>query len=220
MYKEIEGNLITLGKEGKEKALQFVKDMSLYLGMEYDGKHFEDLWHLGYLPIKVKALPEGIETFPNIPHMTFINTVDGFAWLTLYLETIVSSFTYQYNTRDSLGFAAKGAWFEVEKHKCKFNGKGCTKYPEGGVCADYLEDECGDFCKKSYNIYKDPVTDDGVKRSLKGLLQVKLIDNEYIVNQECSWEQEEDSELRTIYENGKFYNITDLSEIRKKLNNF
>lgn len=24
------------------------------------------------------------------------------------------------------------------------------------------------------------------KRSLKGLLQVKLIDNEYIVNQECS----------------------------------
>ena len=75
----------------KSKALQFVKDMSLYLGMEYDGKHFEELWDLGYLPIKVKALPEGIETNPNIPHMTFVNTVDGFAWLTLYLETIVSN---------------------------------------------------------------------------------------------------------------------------------
>jgi nicotinamide phosphoribosyltransferase len=82
----------------KEKALQFVKDMSLYLGMEYDGKHFEDLWDLGYLPIKVKALPEGVETNPNIPHMTFVNTVDGFAWLTLYLETIVSSLAWKPST--------------------------------------------------------------------------------------------------------------------------
>jgi len=82
----------------KQKALQFIKDMSLYLGMEYDGKHFEELWDLGYLPIKVKALPEGIETNPNIPHMTFVNTVDGFAWLTLYLETIVSSLAWKPST--------------------------------------------------------------------------------------------------------------------------
>jgi len=82
----------------KLKALQFVKDMSLYLGMEYDGKHFEELWDLGYLPIKVKSLPEGIETDPNIPHMTFVNTVDGFAWLTLYLETIVSSLAWKSST--------------------------------------------------------------------------------------------------------------------------
>lgn len=84
--------------EMKDKALQFVKDMSLYLGMEYDGKHFEELWDLGYLPIKVKALPEGIETNPNIPHMTFINTVDGFAWLTLYLETVVSALAWKPST--------------------------------------------------------------------------------------------------------------------------
>jgi nicotinamide phosphoribosyltransferase len=79
----------------KKHALQFVKDMSLYLGMEYDGKHFEELWDLGYLPIRVKSLPEGIETNPNIPHMTFINTIDGFAWLTLYLETIVSNLAWK-----------------------------------------------------------------------------------------------------------------------------
>ncbi|XAI97303.1 PncB nicotinic acid phosphoribosyltransferase [Leptolyngbya phage Lbo-JY46] len=82
----------------KNKALQFVKDMSLYLGMEYDGKHFEELWDLGYLPIKVKSLPEGIETNPNIPHMTFVNTVDGFAWLTLYLETVVSALAWKPST--------------------------------------------------------------------------------------------------------------------------
>jgi nicotinamide phosphoribosyltransferase len=82
----------------KNRAMSFVKDMSLYLGMEYDGKHFEELWDLGYLPIKVKALPEGIETGTNIPHMTFINTVDGFAWLTLYLETVVSSLAWKPST--------------------------------------------------------------------------------------------------------------------------
>jgi nicotinamide phosphoribosyltransferase len=82
----------------KYKALQFAKDMCGYLLLEYDGKHFEELWDLGYLPIKVKALPEGIETNPNIPHMTFINTVNGFAWLTLFLETIVSNMAWKPST--------------------------------------------------------------------------------------------------------------------------
>jgi nicotinamide phosphoribosyltransferase len=84
--------------ETKENALQFVKDMSLYLGMEYDGEHFGQLWDLGFLPIRAKALPEGIETDPNIPHMTFINTVDGFAWLPLYLEIVVSSLAWKPST--------------------------------------------------------------------------------------------------------------------------
>lgn len=79
----------------KTKAMKFVSDMSLYLGMDYDGKHFEDLWDLGYLPIRIKALPEGIFTQPNIPHMTFVNTVDGYAWLTLFLETYISKLAWQ-----------------------------------------------------------------------------------------------------------------------------
>ena len=76
-------------------ATQFAKDMSMYLGMDYDGSHFSALHHLGYLPIRIKSLPEGIETNPNVPHMTFINTIDGFAWLTLYLETIISSLAWK-----------------------------------------------------------------------------------------------------------------------------
>lgn len=86
------------GIDLKSKALQFIKDISLHLNVNYDGKHFEELWDLGYLPIRVKSLPEGIESNPNIPHMTFINTVDGFAWLTLYLETIVSSLAWKPST--------------------------------------------------------------------------------------------------------------------------
>ena len=89
----------------KENALSFAKDMSMYLGLEYDGSHFEALWELGYLPIRVKALPEGIETDPNVPHMTFINTVKGFAWLTLYLETIISSLAWKPSTSATIALA-------------------------------------------------------------------------------------------------------------------
>lgn len=81
-----------------QDAQVFVSDMHLYLGLPYDGSHFRQLHELGYLPIRVKSLPEGIETVPNIPHMTFINTVDGFAWLTLYLETIISALAWKPST--------------------------------------------------------------------------------------------------------------------------
>lgn len=99
LHYEFEENFFELNRE---EALQFTKDMSLYLGMEYNGKHFEDLYDLGYLPIKIQALTEGIETNPNIPHMTFINTVDGFAWLTLYLETFISSLAWKAPTSASI----------------------------------------------------------------------------------------------------------------------
>lgn len=85
-------------RECKKQAMKFVSDMTAYLGMDYDGKHFEDLWYLGYLPIKIKSLPEGIFTQPNVPHMTFVNTVDGYAWLTLFLETYISKLAWQMPT--------------------------------------------------------------------------------------------------------------------------
>lgn len=79
-------------------AEEFIKDMTNYLGIEYNGKHFMELHKLGYLPIRIKALPEGLETNPNIPHMTFVNTVDGYAWLTLFLETHISKLAWRIAT--------------------------------------------------------------------------------------------------------------------------
>ena len=95
LHDEFEENFF---KQPISVATSFGKDMTMYLGLEYDASHFEDLHRLGYLPIRVKSLPEGIETDPNIPHMTFVNTVDGFGWLTLYLETIISSLAWKPTT--------------------------------------------------------------------------------------------------------------------------
>lgn len=95
LHDEFKENFFGLSEKD---AMSFGKDMSMYLGLEYDASHFKALWDLGYLPIRVKALPEGIETSPNVPHMTFVNTVKGFAWLTLYLETIISSLAWKPST--------------------------------------------------------------------------------------------------------------------------
>ena len=89
-------------KQSIDDVVRFGEDMSNYLGLPFEVGQFKKLYELGYLPIKVKALPEGIETQPNIPHMTFINTVPGFAWLTLYLETIVSSLAWKTSTSATL----------------------------------------------------------------------------------------------------------------------
>lgn len=79
-------------------AEQFIQDMSKALGMEFKGEHFLDLHKLGYLPIQIKSLPEGISTNHNIPHMTFVNTVDGYGWLTLFLETYISKLAWRFPT--------------------------------------------------------------------------------------------------------------------------
>lgn len=91
----------------KEEALIFVKDMALYLGLEYSGNHFSQLHDLQYLPMQYCSLEEGIETNANIPHLVFINTAPGFAWLTLYLETILSSVRWKAPVSSTTALAYK-----------------------------------------------------------------------------------------------------------------
>ena len=52
---------------------------------------FEDLHDLGYLPIHIKALPEGSRVNIKVPVLTITNTHPEFFWLTNYLESILSA---------------------------------------------------------------------------------------------------------------------------------
>jgi nicotinamide phosphoribosyltransferase len=80
------------------------------------------------------------------------------------------------------------------------------------------------YCKvngEDREIFKDPITDDGTKRSLKGLLRVRLVNGSHggrlVVDDQCNAVQEKTGILQTIFKNGTFYNKTTLLEIRKKL---
>lgn len=54
-------------------------------------QHIRDLHQLGYLPIRVKSLAEGLYCPLGVPLLTITNTLPKFAWLTNYLETLLSN---------------------------------------------------------------------------------------------------------------------------------
>lgn len=107
----------------------------------------------------------------------------GFASTNVVLG--IGSFTYQYNTRDTFGFAMKATYVEV-------NGEG-------------------------REIFKDPITDDGTKKSATGLLRITTGEDGYKLVDRQTWAGENSSIMNSIYVDGEFHNTTTLSEIRERL---
>ncbi|MGG9964009.1 nicotinate phosphoribosyltransferase [Ferruginibacter sp. SUN106] len=66
-------------------------------------------------------------------------------------------------------------------------------------------------------IFKNPITDDGTKRSATGLLCVKKENNKFVLHDKVSWEEEAQSELKTVFKDGKITKEFTLAEIRKIL---
>ena len=107
----------------------------------------------------------------------------GFASTNVVLG--IGSFTYQYNTRDTFGFAMKATYGEV-------NGEG-------------------------REIYKDPITDDGTKKSAKGLIKIEKQNGSYQLIDQVSWEEEQQGELKEIFRDGELIVDDTLAEIRKRV---
>lgn len=71
---------------------EFKRRIDTFLGPNNVGtRHIEELHDLGYLPIRIKALPEGTLCPIRVPALTFINTHPDFFWLTNYFETLIST---------------------------------------------------------------------------------------------------------------------------------
>lgn len=107
----------------------------------------------------------------------------GFASTNVVLG--IGSYTYQYNTRDTFGFAMKATYGEV-------NGKG-------------------------REIFKDPITDDGTKKSAKGLMKIELNNGVYTLKDQVSWEEEKQGELKEVFRDGKLLIDQSLQEVRARL---
>ena len=129
----------------------------------------------------------------------------GFASTNIVLG--IGSYTYQYNTRDTFGFAMKATYGEVTHQKMSGESIECRE------------------------IFKDPITDDGTKRSKKGLLRVakgvlkKTSNGKYESGEEilcldqCTWEEEKTGLLTTVFKDSDMIKTTTLDEIRNRLNN-
>lgn len=98
----------------------------------------------------------------------------------------IGSYTYQYVTRDTFGFAVKATYGEV-------NGEG-------------------------REIFKDPKTDDGTKKSARGLL--RLGGTDYEANEltdRVSWEEEATGLLQPVFRDGQLLQEWTLAEIRARV---
>lgn len=109
----------------------------------------------------------------------------GFASSNIVLG--VGSYTYQFNTRDTFGFAMKATY-------CEVNGE-------------------------PREMYKDPITDDGTKKSKKGLLKVYENEGSIAVKDSCTREEESESVLETVFIDSKMTYETNLDEIRNRIIN-
>jgi nicotinamide phosphoribosyltransferase len=69
---------------------QYRRRMVNSLGGEADLKYIKQLHDIGYLPIQIKAMPEGSRCPMRTPCLTIKNTHPDFFWLTNMLETLMS----------------------------------------------------------------------------------------------------------------------------------
>lgn len=101
----------------------------------------------------------------------------------------LGSFTYEYVTRDTFGFAMKATYGEI-------NGEGRA-------------------------IFKDPKTDDGTKKSAKGLIAVhkNKATGKLEYKDECTWQEEAEGELKTVFKDGKLLVDDSLQTIRDRIKN-
>lgn len=86
---EFKKNFFNVDK--RQAVADFKRRIDTFLGPNEVGTaHIEALHDLGYLPVRVKALPEGMICPIGVPMLTIINTLPEFFWVTNFLETIMS----------------------------------------------------------------------------------------------------------------------------------
>ncbi|URC22145.1 nicotinamide phosphoribosyltransferase [Serratia phage vB_SmaM-ChuuTotoro] len=89
-----ERNFFGVSKEKALKSLRKHADKSIGKG-KVDMSGIEAVYDLGYLPLEIRALPEGSLSPIGVPVYTVQNTVPGFGWLVNFFESVMSSETWK-----------------------------------------------------------------------------------------------------------------------------
>lgn len=87
-------NFFNLPKEEAVADYREVCDSSIGIGM-VETWGFEALHDLGYLPLEIRAIPEGTLSPVQVPMFTIQNTHPDFYWLPNFLESVISAETWK-----------------------------------------------------------------------------------------------------------------------------
>lgn len=90
----------------KDQAVRkYKRRMDTALGLNrVSMKQLEKLHELGYLPLEIRSLPEGSRVNVKVPPVLFINTHDGFPWISTYFETLFSCENWKPATVATIAF--------------------------------------------------------------------------------------------------------------------
>lgn len=104
------------------------------------------------------------------------------------------------------GFASTNVVFGIGSYTYQYNTRDtfgmAIKATHGRINGQAIE------------MFKNPKTDSGLKKSAKGLLRVNA---DLTLSQQCTEEQEKEGLLKTVFKNGKQLNIQTLAEIRARV---
>lgn len=132
-------------KTPKKKAIKkFKKLVDSYLGEgKVDMGHFEALHDLGYMPLEIMAIPEGLSVPIGIPHILVYNTVEHFEWLVNYYETLFSCEMWKPSTIATIA---------------KMLRKICDDYAMKTVGnTDHVMFQCHDFSFRGHTCLEDAI---------------------------------------------------------------
>lgn len=70
----------------------------------YESQKIRDLHRLGYLPLEISAVPEGMRTAIGVPQIEITNTHPNFVWLVNTIETLLSSYMWHTQVSAEVGY--------------------------------------------------------------------------------------------------------------------
>lgn len=100
-----------------------------------------ELYDLGFIPLEIRALPEGILCPIGIPVYTVHNTVAQFGWLTNYVETVMSCESWKTMTNATAAFQYKRVAMAYALATCS--------------TLDHLNFQCHDFSLRGLGCMED-----------------------------------------------------------------
>lgn len=105
----------------KDEVINEIKNVMVNYTGDSDISHWEALHDLGYLPLEIRALPEGTLCPIRVPMVTIENTLPEFYWLTNFIETIFSTEVWKPMTSATIALQYRKILNEYAEKTCDNN---------------------------------------------------------------------------------------------------
>ena len=112
----IEGfNTYFFNRSEKEVVAEYERVLNATLGKgAFESQKIRELHQLGYLPLEISAVPEGMRTAIGVPQIEITNTHPNFVWLVNTIETLLSCTMWHTQVSAEVGYRYRQI---VQKYK-------------------------------------------------------------------------------------------------------